>query len=283
MKKIVVVEDQQVMATIYRAKLTAEGFHVEVAPDGEQGLEVIMRTKPDLVLLDLMMPKLNGIEVLKTLRSMEEFKTLPVVVFSSSGGSAKTDEAWQSGATMVLSKANHSPKQLIESIRTALAMSADSQPITTSPTTVAAPVSTPEESRINESAKGHVLLVEDHPDTRALLAFVLDRAGHRVSCVESQAAALRQAKLKRFDLFLLNRYTPDSSGLSLCQLLRKSFATTPVVIYSTAALLSEQKEALQQGAAQYLASAEDLFNLGQISSDLINGTRTEFHPQHQAA
>jgi CheY-like chemotaxis protein len=181
MKKIVVVEDQQVMATIYRTKLAAEGFHVEIAADGEQGLDVVMRTKPDLVLLDLMMPKLNGIEVLKTLRSMADFKSLPIIVFSSSGNSARTDEAWRAGATMVFSKINHSPNQLIESIRTALSANAESQPVTVSAGLASILVGAPDIAGPNETAKGHVLLVEDHAVTRALLAFVLDRAEHRVN------------------------------------------------------------------------------------------------------
>jgi two-component system, OmpR family, response regulator VicR len=107
MKKIVVVEDQQVLANIYRTKLTAEGYQVEVATDGDQGLELIKRTRPDLVLLDLMLPKMNGMQVLKTLRSFPDFQTLPIIVFSGSGGSVRTDEALDEGATMVLSKSSH--------------------------------------------------------------------------------------------------------------------------------------------------------------------------------
>jgi DNA-binding response OmpR family regulator len=60
MRRIVVVDDQPILATIYRAKFTAEGFQVEVASDGEQALELIQRTKPDLVLLDLICRKLTA-------------------------------------------------------------------------------------------------------------------------------------------------------------------------------------------------------------------------------
>ena len=62
MKKIVVVDDQPVLTGIYKAKFSAEGFHVDVASDGEQALEVIRRTNPDLVLLDLILPKISGLE-----------------------------------------------------------------------------------------------------------------------------------------------------------------------------------------------------------------------------
>jgi DNA-binding response OmpR family regulator len=101
--------------------------------------------------------------------------------------------------------------------------------------------------------------------------------------VESQAAALRQAQLQQFDLFLLNRFTPEGSGLAICQQLRESFSTAPVVIYSTAALASEQREGLRIGVTQYLTNPEDLLNLGQISSDLIHKTRSQVSAQKEAA
>lgn len=95
-KNIVVVEDNQIVAAIYRAKLQAEGFGVEVAADGQAGLEMIERARPDLVLPDLFLPKLSGIEVLDRLRAQTDFQTLPVIVFSSSYVS---NEAWEAGAT----------------------------------------------------------------------------------------------------------------------------------------------------------------------------------------
>lgn len=118
MKKIVVVEDNQVVASVYRAKLQAEGFQVEVASDGEAELELIKRTAPDLVLLDLVLPKLGGVEILKYLRGQTEFRFLPVIVFSSSYVS---DEAWQAGATQVLNKATHRPKQVVDEVKNLLA------------------------------------------------------------------------------------------------------------------------------------------------------------------
>ena len=117
MPKIVVVEDQQVLATVYRNKFVAEGYQVEVASDGEAGLALINTTQPDLVILDLILPKMNGIDVLKNVRANPVFQTLPVIIFSNA---SLVEEAWKAGATMVLSKSSHSPKQIVESVRTAL-------------------------------------------------------------------------------------------------------------------------------------------------------------------
>src|SRR6267142_3145215 len=122
MKTIVIVEDHPVLISIYRNKFISEGFQVEIAPDGASGLELINRIRPDLVVLDLAMPKINGIEVLKRLRANSLFQALPVIIFSDS---AWKQQAWREGATVVLSKSTHSPSQVVESARDALLAAED--------------------------------------------------------------------------------------------------------------------------------------------------------------
>ena len=118
MKKVVIVEDNRVVARIYQAKLQAEGFLVELAYDGESGLEMIRRVKPDLVLLDLMLPKISGVEILRSIRAESDFQAMPIIVFSSAYVSEKAMEA---GATLALTKATYSPKQIVEEVRKILA------------------------------------------------------------------------------------------------------------------------------------------------------------------
>src|SRR5438046_264482 len=95
---------------LYLASTSKNLTQLEVASDGEQALEMIRRTNPDLVLLDLMLPKINGIEVLKQLRADPAFGAMPIVVFSNAAQARTVEDAWTAGATMVLSKANTSPK-----------------------------------------------------------------------------------------------------------------------------------------------------------------------------
>ncbi|HET7626056.1 MAG TPA: response regulator, partial [Verrucomicrobiae bacterium] len=83
MKKILLIEDDQIVANVYRNKLTIEGFQVEVASDGEAGYNMVHSFKPDAALLDLMLPKLPGVDLLKKIRSEPEFEKLPVIVFTS--------------------------------------------------------------------------------------------------------------------------------------------------------------------------------------------------------
>ena len=117
MYTIVVIEDQPVLASAYRNKFQGEGFNVEVALDGQQGLDLISRIKPDLVLLDMHLPNLSGLEILKKVRSDPEFQALPIIVFSNLTKPGAVEEAWNAGATLVLSKLNTSPKRVLESVQ----------------------------------------------------------------------------------------------------------------------------------------------------------------------
>ena len=120
MKKVLIIEDDQIVANIYRNKLSVEGFKVEIALDGETGLVMARDFAPDAVLLDLMLPKVPGIELMRTLRAEAAFAQTPFIVFSNTYLSNMVQEAWKAGATKCLSKASCTPKHVIEAIRSSL-------------------------------------------------------------------------------------------------------------------------------------------------------------------
>lgn len=120
MKKILIIEDDQIVANIYRNKFSVEGYNVEIAHDGHTGVETIRSFRPDAVILDLMLPKITGVEVMKQVRAEPDFQKLPIIVFSNTYLSNMVQEAWKAGATKCLSKANCTPKQLIDVVRSTL-------------------------------------------------------------------------------------------------------------------------------------------------------------------
>jgi DNA-binding response OmpR family regulator len=83
MKKILLIEDDQIVANVYRNKLAVEGYQTETAADGETGLKLLRTMKPHMVILDLMLPGISGVDVIKEIRKDEEFAKLPTVVFSN--------------------------------------------------------------------------------------------------------------------------------------------------------------------------------------------------------
>lgn len=117
MKKVLIIEDDQLVANIYRNKLTVEGYQTEVTSDGESGLKLMRTFRPDAIVLDLMLPQMSGVEVIKHVRSETEFSRLPIVVFSNTYLTNLIQDAWKAGATKCVSKINCSPKELLELMR----------------------------------------------------------------------------------------------------------------------------------------------------------------------
>ena len=125
MKRVLVIEDNAMVANVYRATLAREGYRVEVAADGQQGLSAVEREAPDLVMLDLMLPKVPGLEVLRAIRA--QLPDVPVIVTSNSFTNERMDSVWAAGATQVLTKASSSPKEIARIVREALERPAEKQ------------------------------------------------------------------------------------------------------------------------------------------------------------
>src|SRR5258708_33472925 len=117
MKKLLLIEDDQIVANIYRNKFTIEGFQVEIALDGQVGFDLVRSFKPDVILLDLLLPKMTGVELMKKIRAEPEFETLPIIVFSNTYLTNLVQDAWKAGATKCISKSHCTPKQVIDIIK----------------------------------------------------------------------------------------------------------------------------------------------------------------------
>ena len=116
MKRILIIEDDPIVGHIYRTRLEKEGLEVEVCADGQAGFYRTHEYKPDAVLLDLMLPKMNGIDILKKLRSEPKFQRLPVVVFTNAYVPNMIQEAFSAGASQVFNKATLTPRQILDAL-----------------------------------------------------------------------------------------------------------------------------------------------------------------------
>ena len=120
MKRVLIIDDNQMLANLYRSALEAGGFAVEIAADGEAGLSHAQVTAPDVILLDLMLPKKNGLEVLHAIRADARLSGVPVLLFSNAYTPARMKELSEAGATQMLVKANTKPKQIVEAVHATL-------------------------------------------------------------------------------------------------------------------------------------------------------------------
>ena len=115
-KKILLVEDEELMTDLLQRKLAKEGYEILVAKDGQEGLKAMREVKPDLVLLDIIMPRMGGFEVMEEMNKDPELKKIPVIVISNSGQPVELDRAQKLGAKDWLIKTEFDPQEVIEKV-----------------------------------------------------------------------------------------------------------------------------------------------------------------------
>lgn len=116
-KKILLVDDTEFYRNLYHAKLASEGYEVVLATNGAEAVAALAKNAPDIVLLDLMMPVMDGYKVLETIQKDETLKKIPVIVFTAKGASDEIDKAFAMGAHDFMVKATSPPKMVVEKIR----------------------------------------------------------------------------------------------------------------------------------------------------------------------
>ncbi len=121
MPKIAIIEDDQAISQMYRFKFEGEGYTVETAENGKLGLELAQHLKPDIILLDLMMPEMNGGEMLAKLRATDWGKDIKVIILTNMGEQEIPPEVKKLGVKGVILKADMTPRQVADTVKKHLA------------------------------------------------------------------------------------------------------------------------------------------------------------------
>jgi len=244
MEQIFIIEDDEIVAEIYKDKLEAEGYRVAIAHDGETGYLGLMACKPDLLLLDMMVPKLAGAEILRRLRGKEASKSLPIIAFS--GSDELLEEAKALGATRVLSKGEYVPNQIVARITEVLAGL----------------------RRVGESEDvfiraleewvpptGRILIVEDDPIIMQLVKDVVVEEGYSVVCAQDGGEAYRiLARDNNFVGGIFDVKMPSIQGTDLLRHMQteKRLSKIPVLIMTGDQNVALQSESFSAGATVFL-------------------------------
>ena len=115
-KKVLIIEDEQILLELLEKKLVQEGYQVRVAKDGIQGLDKVKEEIPDIILLDIVMPKMGGFEVMEKLHKDDRFSKIPIIIISNSGQPVEIDLAQKLGAIDWLIKTDFDPQEVIEKV-----------------------------------------------------------------------------------------------------------------------------------------------------------------------
>lgn len=119
-KKILLIEDDKFLRELIAQKLIREGFKVSEAVDGEEGIKKIKSEKPDLILLDLILPGIDGFEVLSRMREEPTLISIPVIILSNLGQREDVERGLKMGAVDYLIKAHFTPGEIIDKVKAAL-------------------------------------------------------------------------------------------------------------------------------------------------------------------
>jgi DNA-binding response OmpR family regulator len=118
MAKVFIIDDDPLIIRMYQTKFQNQGYDVETAADGDEALKKVLNIKPDIILLDIMMPKVNGLEVLKNLKGNKDTKLIPVIILTNLGLSeADEQKSIELGAVTYIIKANYTPAEIVAKVK----------------------------------------------------------------------------------------------------------------------------------------------------------------------
>jgi len=122
MTKIAIIEDDHTISQMYRMKFESDGYDVQVAENGKVGIQLVEDWAPDIVLLDLMMPEMNGDESLREIRSKDWGKTVPIIILTNMGKEEAPRELEALNVSDYIVKAEMTPRQVVDKVKRVLGL-----------------------------------------------------------------------------------------------------------------------------------------------------------------
>lgn len=247
MAKILIAEDDKALRGVLKKKLELNGHEVAEAPDGEVALKMLAESKPDLLLLDMVMPKVGGYEVLEKIRSGSGFSDVPVIVISNSGQPVELNRVKELGAVDYLVKADFEPNEVLDKVNEYLSKNPKPKKSVETPVGKPAP---------NQSYS--VLVVEDDKFLRDLLVLKLKKEGFKVSEAFDGEEALVKTKNEKPNIIILDLIIPGKDGFAFLQEMKNDpqMGSIPVIVLSNLGQREDIERAKALGAKDYMIKAQ---------------------------
>jgi len=249
--KILIIEDEQSLVDLLSTKLKKEGYEVSFTYDGEEGYKMINKWRPDLILLDIVMPKMDGYEVLEKLN--KDKNKIPVIIISNSGQPVEIEKTKKLGAVDHLIKTEFNPIDVLQKVRNCFDSEGDGKKDT------AKIVLEAKEDKGVRQIGIKVLLVEDDAFLREICSKKLLKEGLTVYEAIDGEQALNSIDEIKPDIILLDIILPAIDGFQILHQIRshkdKKIANTPVIMLSNLGQEDDIKKAMDMGANDYLVKA----------------------------
>lgn len=263
MAKILIIEDEEVLLLTLESKLKKEGYDVITARNGEDGLDLIKKESPDLVLLDIVMPKMTGMEMMEKLKRNESIVAPLIVVISNSGQPVELEELKRLGASDWLIKTNFNPQELVEKVRTLLGENLNENSRDEKNEEKSEDFSRVKKVKSKSGAK-KILIVEDDRFLRDLMVQKLENENYEVFvAVDGEMGYKKIIEIKP-DMILLDLILPGINGFEVLEKMKanQDIASIPVLILSNLGQKEDIERGLTLGAKDYLIKAH--FTPGEI-------------------
>lgn len=233
-QNILLIEDDTFLSDMLKTKLEAAGYAVTVVADGKQGLDTMQSLRPALVLLDIMLPTMDGYAILQAKKTMPDIATIPVIVISNSGQPVEISRVVALGVRDYFVKAQIDPEDIVEKVKNQLA----------------APSS-------GALAGKRILMVEDDQFLRELLGMKLSAEQVEMYYATSGEQAIQLAEEKRPDVILLDLLLPEMDGFEILSRLKANSKTAPIPVIVLSNLGEQQdiNRAKSLGAAEFFVKA----------------------------
>lgn len=245
MNKLLIIEDYDYIADMYKIKFDQEGYEVFMAADGIKGIEIAQKEKPDLILLDLVMPKVDGYQVLQALKGNPETRNIKVYILSNLVQDTEVNKAFALDADGYLVKASLTPSQLADNVKRILAGEKVGLQKKNKNHEV------PSETQI---AVKNVLLVEDEEAIANMYKLQLEAEKYKVDIANNGAWGIKLAKEKKYDIILLDMVMPAMNGYEALKQIKTDGLSkeAPVIILSNSGQDRDVRQAKNMGANAYL-------------------------------
>lgn len=252
MTKIIIVEDDPMISEIYQKKFSEAGFEVLAATSGEQVLNMAKKDKPDVILLDLIMPKMDGFEVVKNLRGGDYNQDLKIIIFSNLNEQEKIDKAISLGANGFVVKSNYSPSELVREVERLMNQYSEQKK-----NELRAAEGEEETERDKEKEK-KILMIEDEPVFLEMFGGKLEQEGYAVTLADNGAWGLKEALRKDFDLFIVDMVMPAIGGEEVVAKLKLEEKTKdkPIVILSASVDDQDRKKVEAMGITEFIVKTQ---------------------------
>ncbi len=251
-KNILLVEDSEAVIIQMKEMLTAEGYHISVAHNGTEALERTAESIPDAMILDLMMPGIDGFEVLRRVREREETAQLPIIILTAKYVT-REELAFlkHNHVQQLIQKGEVNKRQLLDIVSTMIfGKEADTKPV-------------PEMKQISpREGTPLILVVEDNPDNMMTIKALLEGYGQVLEATDG-LNGIEMAMVHQPNLILMDIALPGMNGIETMQEIRKSelLKNTPVVAVSASAMKGDREHFLACGFNEYISKPIDHLTL----------------------